>query len=170
MPRTSPCLPKLHSRNRKGDVAEFAFITRAMRFGLNVCKPLNSDCRYDVLVDAAGHFSRVQVKSSWVGPAGDTVNTYVVRIARNPRSGTSFYRSDETDFFAAYVAEQNAWYIIPHREVPHQSVMAVFPQKPHSRGRLEKYREAWRLFLPRGVLIGDLKACADPAYPFPCGA
>ena len=37
---------------RKGDVAEMAFMTRAMRFGFNACKPLNSDCPYDVAVEA----------------------------------------------------------------------------------------------------------------------
>jgi len=132
-----------------------------MRLGFNVCKPFNSDSRYDVLVEAAGRYSRVQVKSTWVPPAGSSSNTYVVRIARTPRGGQVFYRSDETDFFAAYVAPEDAWYIIPYKIVSHQKVIALFPHKPHSRGRLETYREAWDVFLPTGMAIVDLKAAAE---------
>jgi len=167
VPHRPPEYPQLRSKNRKGDIAELAFLARAMRFGFNVCKPFNSDSRYDVLVEAAGRYSRVQVKSGWQTPAGSTRNTYVIRIARQPRGGPTFYRSDETDFFAAYVAPEDAWYIIPQKVVCHQSVIALFPHKPHSRGRLEIYREAWDLFLPRGMAIVDLKAAADVAFSAP---
>lgn len=160
MPHRPPEYPQLRSRNRKGDIAEMAFLARAMRFGFNVCKPFNTDSRYDVLVEAAGRYSRVQVKSGWQPPSG-TGKTYVVRIARRPHGGPTFYRSDETDFFAAYVAPEDAWYIIPREVVSHQSVIALFPHSPRSRGRLEIYREAWDLFLPRGMAIVDLKAAAD---------
>lgn len=161
MHQRPPEYPQLRSRNRKGDIAEMAFLARAMRFGFNVCRPFNSDSRYDVLVEAAGRYSRVQVKSTWCPPAGSTANTYVVRIARTPRGRKVFYRCDETDFFAAYVAPEDAWYIIPYKAVPHQSVLALFPHKPRSRGRLEIYREAWDLFLPKGMAIVELKAAAD---------
>lgn len=167
MPQHPPEYPQLRSRNRKGDIAEMAFLTRAMRFGFNVCRPLNSDSRYDVLVEAAGRYSRVQVKSGWTPPAGSTRNTYMVRVARTPRGGKVFYHSDETDFFAAYVALEDAWYIIPQAVVSQQSVIALFPHSPRSRGRLEIYREAWDLFLPSGMAIVDLKAAADTAVSVP---
>lgn len=161
MPQRPPEPPQLQSRNRKGDIAELSFLARAMRFGFNVCKPFNSDSRYDVLVEAAGRYSRVQVKSSWQGRGGLGKTTYAVRIARRPHGGPTFYRSDETDFFAAYVAQQDAWYIIPREVVAHQSVIALFPHNRRSRARLEIYREAWDLFLPKGMAIVDLKAAAD---------
>lgn len=162
MPSTKPALPILRSAQRKGDVAEFAFLARAIRFGLNLCKPLNSNCRYDVLVDAAGRYSRVQIKSGWAGPKR---SAYVVRIVRR-RAGyaTTLYRSTEADFFAAYVAAQDAWYIVPYRAVVKRTQLTFYPHRPRSRGRLEKYREAWDLFLPKGMVIPDLKACADPEY------
>lgn len=161
MPQRPPEYPQLHSRNRKGDIAEMAFVTRAMRFGFNVCRPLNTDSRYDVLVEAAGRYSRVQVKSGWQSRSG-TGKEYLVRIARSRgHDGPTFYRSDETDFFAAYVAREDAWYIIPREVVSRQSMISLFPHSPRSRGRLEIYREAWDLFLPKDMAIVDLKAAAD---------
>ncbi len=161
MPTKPIRLPKLRSRKRKGDVAELVFLARAMRLGLNVCKPLCTDCPYDVLVEGLGRYSRVQVKSVWQEPQR---RAYRVRISRGPRAGRGFYRSDQVDFFAAYVMLEDVWYIIPHEVVARQGDVALFPHQPDSRGALEKYREAWDLFLPRTMVIADLKACADPDF------
>lgn len=162
MPHRPPQYPQLRSRNRKGDIAEMAFLTRAMRFGFNVCKPLNTDCSYDVLVEVLGHYSRVQVKSAWTEKGGwGTGRVYSVRVCRAHRHKRQFYSADDTDFFAAYVAAEDAWYIIPREVVASQTDVGLFPHIPNSRGHLEIYREAWDLLVPRGIVIKELKAMAD---------
>ena len=154
-----PKLPPLRSRNRKGDLAEAAFLSRALRMGFNVSKPVNSNCRYDFLVEAAGRYNRIQVKSVWwsveKGP-------YYIPVGCG-RGLRHRYGADELDFFAAYIVLENAWYIIPVQAVGERSKVHVHP---HLRGvgKFERFREAWHLLLPRGVKIGDLKAMADPAY------
>ena len=154
-----PALPPLRSKNRKGDLAEAAFVSRALRMGFNLSKPVNTNCRYDFLVEAAGRYSRIQVKSIWwnVKKGPYYVATRSGRGLRQP------YGTGEVDFFAAYIVQEDAWYIIPVEEVGDRSKIHVFPQSRGAVGKFERFREAWHLLLPRGVKIGDLKAQADPA-------
>jgi PD-(D/E)XK endonuclease len=156
-------LPTIRSRVRKGDIAESLFAARALRYGLNVCKAVGQDCRYDFTVEMRGVVRRVQVRSVW-GKAkhgGHAVRMCHMRWGRDQK-----YGRDELDFFAVYVGQADAWYVIPAHAVGVGSI-SVFPQQRNTRGQWERYREAWHLLLPRGVYVGDIQACADPnAKPF----
>lgn len=154
-----PALPPLRSRNRKGDLGEAAFLGRALRMGFNIAKPVNTNCRYDFVLEAAGRYSRIQVKSVWwsVKKAPYYIPT------GSGRGLQQRYGSEEVDFFAAYIVQEEAWYIVPLNEVGERSKIHVFPQLRGAVGKFERFREAWHLLLPRGVKIGDLKAMADPA-------
>jgi PD-(D/E)XK nuclease superfamily protein len=160
MPPLPPALPPLRSRSRKGDIAETLFTAKALRLGFRLSKPVSSDCRYDLLVDAAGRYRRVQIKSVW-GPRNGS--GYAVHLWRRGRGVPRQYRPSEVDFIAAYIAEEEAWYIIPIGETGGRLLLHVYPHVPGTRGKFERFREAWHLLLPRGVKIGDLKAMADPA-------
>jgi hypothetical protein len=154
-----PALPALRSRNRKGDLAETAFLGRALRMGFNISKPVNTNCRYDFLVEAAGKYHRVQVKSVWWSVKK---SPYYIPIGCG-RGLLHRYGTDEVDFFAAYIVQEDAWYIIPIRAVGDRSKVHVHPHLGGTVGKFERFREAWHLLLPRGVKIGDLKAMAEPA-------
>lgn len=159
--RVRPAFVIPRSRLRKGDLAEVAFLNAAMYMGFNVFKPFGTACRYDFIVDAYGRLSRVQVKSCW--EALDGHRHYLVRLAATG-SYTNPYVLGDFDFVAAYVAREDAWYIIPLRRALDPASVCLFPHNPNSRGRYERYREAWHLLLPRGVKIGDIQACADESY------
>ena len=152
----SPVPPPLRSKNRKGDLAEAAFVSRALRMGFTICRPINTNSRYDFVVEAAGKYNRIQVKSIW----STGRKPYTVPVRSGPCLRRRYW-AHEVDFFALYVPDHGAWYIVPIAEVGERFKIAVQPQTP-GRGKFERFREAWHLLLPRGVRIGDLKAMADP--------
>lgn len=129
-------------RNVKGDLAEIRFLERVTELGYVACRPFGNHARYDFLVEAAGRISRVQVKSSWEKrrPWPD----YRVRVVSGAHRKNRRYEADEIDFVAAYAAPDDAWYIVPVRELPKYHSMRVYP-KEGARGRYERYREAWKL-------------------------
>ncbi len=112
---------------------------RAMDCGLILSKPLWESAPYDFIVEAANHrLSRVQVKS--VGTmirCGYAISTH--------GAGNRAYRRGEFDFFAAWVAPLDVWYIIPAAAVLPARSAALYPHVKGSWGKYEKYREAWRL-------------------------
>lgn len=59
------------------------------------------------------------------------------------------------DYIAAYVGPEDEWYVIPVGRIP-SAFTIVLP------GRYARYREAWDQLCPRGVVVGDIKAAADP--------
>ncbi len=155
-------LPTIRSRVRKGDIAESLFAARALRCGLNVCKAVGQDCRYDFTVEVQGRVRRVQVRSVW-GKAKH--GGHAVRMCHMQRGRDRKYGREEVDFFAVYVGQAEAWYVIPAWAVGVGSI-SVFPRQRNTRGQWERYREAWHLLLPRGVNVGDIQACADPSCEY----
>lgn len=144
---------------RKGDIAEALFSARALGMGLNVSKAVGQDSRYDFVVEVMGKSRRVQVRSVW----GKAMHGgHAVRMCHMRRGKDRRYRPSEVDFFAVYVAQHEAWYVIPAAAVAVGSI-SVFPSQRNTRGQYERYREAWGLLCPRGVVVGDIKAAADPA-------
>lgn len=52
---------------------------------------------------------------------------------------------EDADFLAALVVPHAAWYIIPVAAFAPAKHLALFPQTPASRGRWERFRDAWQL-------------------------
>ena len=116
---------------------------KATSLGLVVIKPLGDSMPYDIVVDNGSCLWRVQVKSSRFRVGGG----FDVTTRRS--AGRKLYRASELDFVAAYIIPEDVWYIIPIREVVRRHAIRVYPHKGNSRGRYHKYREAWRLLLPK---------------------
>ncbi len=159
MPPSRTALAKL-----KGEWAELQFMTRALALGLRVARVYGDSARYDFFVDAGGTLSRVQIKSVW-----RTHNsTYRLASQRGAPRGKVPYRTQELDFVIGYVVPEDAWYVVPARALARRRSFWVYPHRLNSRGRFERYREAWHLL---GPIPGeqrsqrfDLNACADPAF------
>jgi len=131
----SPC--------RKGDLAEIEFLGRATALGYNLTKPFGHAAPYDFLIERGGRARRIQVKSTWVRGKGAG---YAVRVGHfDVRWGCTAYSKKEIDFIAAYVAPEDAWYIIPIRAIQGGNTIGLFPHVAGSRARYERYREAWHL-------------------------
>lgn len=137
MPRPSP--PKF-----VGEKAECAFLWHAMERDFFVAKPYGDSAPYDFIVQRRprGPLLRVQVKTA------NTVHRsfyYASADCHLGAHGMRRYGRSEIDFFAIWVAPLQVWYLIPRKAVANAGAIGVAPHRPHSRGKYEKYREAWRL-------------------------
>jgi hypothetical protein len=107
-----------------------------------VSKPYGDSERYDFVVDSGQRFWRVQVKSTSTLLNG----LYHVNAHRRTNHGVVPYESSEVDFMAAYVAPEDAWFIIPIELTHSRTCLYLSPRNwPRGPGLFDQYREAWRL-------------------------
>jgi len=126
------------TRKSHGEASEAAFLARACALGFSVATPWGDSNRYDLLIDAGHGFWRVQVKSSQCYAEG----RYRVK---NGGSQDIPYTPKEIDFIAAHIVPLDLWYIVPIQAAGLAKSLRFYP-RGNSKGRFEKYREAWCLF------------------------
>jgi hypothetical protein len=130
----------------RGEWVELQFMAKAVRKHFKVLKPWGDSSAYDVGVEHGQQFLRVQVKST----SHRVANGYQCGFRPNQRNKRQ-YTTRQIDFFAAYVVEEDAWYIIPAAVVLKTKSLCLMlcpvrKQKKRSDSyRYECYREAWHL-------------------------
>ena len=133
--------PKTRQPKLVGEWVELKFMVRCAEHGLAVSKPYGDSARFDFIVGNAPPLRRVQVRGTSIWSKS---NCYLCRIVHGPK--LTLYRRDEIDFFAIYVIPRDTWYIIPLRAIrPVRQHVCLFPHVKSSRGRYERFREAWHL-------------------------
>jgi hypothetical protein len=141
-------LPSGHfTSKRVGELAELGFMYRAASHGIGVAKPYGDSFPYDFLTQHGKRLLRVQVKSCFSGER-DGTNGFNITVARSRGHGKIQYEVGDIDFIAAYVAECDAWYLIPMKEVGQKKSIRLYPAETNHRkgsGLYEQYREAWHL-------------------------
>jgi hypothetical protein len=135
----------------RGEWAELCFMARAAGMGMSVSKPHGDSRRYDVLVEAGGRISRVQVKSTIYRRRGSGYSLNVMGPGRKR------YAEGSVDFFAVYLIPEEEWYIIPSEAVGKK--LSLHFTSGSKRARWERYREAWE-----GLQVVTIQACVDPMY------
>ncbi len=121
--------------HRNGELAEAAFLHKAISLGFLVSKPFGPDARYDFILDSGAHLYRVQVRGARAdGGSGFQVSCHYSK-------GRPFTPAD-IDVLAAYVRADDSWYIVPVAAFAASTTIAF---RPEGRGRFESYREAWHL-------------------------
>jgi PD-(D/E)XK endonuclease len=134
---------------RKGELAELAFMCKAVSMGFGVAKPYGDSEHFDFIVSSGRRLWRVQVKSCYkAGRCG-----YGVRACGNEDCGLQVYTAKEVDVIVVYVVPENAWYVIPINAIRKRRSLYFHPGGT-VRGvyQYEQYREAWHLMRePRGV-------------------
>jgi PD-(D/E)XK nuclease superfamily protein len=130
-------IPGMSIRHAKarGEWAELRFMTRATELGLRVTKPWGDNAPYDLVIDCAGHFLRIQVKCTRYRRG----QSYKCHLDSNGHP----YRPGQLDFFAAYVIPADTWYILPIKATHGQPDILLTPHSNHA--KYEKYKEAWQL-------------------------
>jgi hypothetical protein len=125
---------------QRGEWIELLFMTLAVKRGYVVLKPWGDSARYDVGIELAGRFMRIQVKGTdcrrWGG--------YTCILSGGRRRD---YTTKQIDYFAIYVLEEDVWYIFPAKRLAGQKSVMLSPRRaknPHAR-----YKEAWDLLDPR---------------------
>jgi len=119
----------------RGEWAELRFMTRAAELGFRLAKPWGDNSPYDLILDSAGHFLRVQVKCTlqkrW--------HSYRCHLDSNGEP----YSPDEVDFIAAYIIPVDVWYILPIAAIEGQPDILLTPHRKNSKHA--RYKEAWHL-------------------------
>lgn len=117
----------------RGEWVELKFMLRAIELGLHLNKPWGEVVPYDFTVEHRGKFLRVQVKSTMFIDRGGYSCT--VRGSDGP------YQGDPFDYLAAYIFQEDMWYIIPAELVVGQGSIALYPKL--GRAKYGPYKEAW---------------------------
>jgi hypothetical protein len=137
----------------RGEWVELKFMMRAIELGLHLNKPWGEVMPYDFAIEYRGEFVRVQVKSTMFQDRGGYSCT--VRGCDGP------YEGDPFEYLAAYVFQEDLWYIIPAELVVGQGSIALYPKL--KRAKYGPYKEAWHLLRMRPALVDSIQACAE--YP-----
>ena len=141
---------------RRGEASEAAFLARACSLDFPVAKLWGESNPIDILVSNGTNrqFWRVQVKCA---NAHHRSGGFEIR-----GGGHHLYTEDDIDFLAAHIVPHDLWYIVPIRAFLGRPLLYFYPNKLNSRGRYEKYREAWCL------LACDPKARGRKDIPVRC--
>jgi len=130
---------------QRGEWVELLFMALAAEHGYSVLKPWGDSRAYDVGIEQASGFVRVQVKSTEVRLG----NGYLCQF-RHGCGDKRRYTLGELDLFAAYVIPVQVWYLIPAPVIlgahPKEAIMLhpVVDSKCW-RYKYEHYRETWGL-------------------------
>jgi hypothetical protein len=144
--------PKIiKDKKMRGEWAESVFMGRASEHGLPVSKPWGDSESFDCVVGRPGKFLAVQVKctiSELRSGQGYACSTC---------SSGKPYRAGSFDFLAAYVVFEDAWYIIPAKEIRGMQSISLLTQG----GKYEKYREAWHLLREAAKAREEASTCVE---------
>lgn len=133
-------MPRGPNRNkRRGAETELLFLYEAWSRGLTVSHPYGDVAPYDCIVESAGKLSRVQVRRLSDPEHGSTVGSGHGRAHARP------YTKAEIDVLAVYAPLTPVWYLIPVEAFEGVIRLRLVPHLPHSRGKFEKWRDAWHL-------------------------
>lgn len=120
---------------RRGEIAELAFLLKAISLGFGVAKPWGDSDRFDFILSYRQLLWRVQVKSAWVGPPYRIKTSGVRNIA---------YTAEDIDFIVAYIIPLDLWYVVPIADLESRKGLSLTPYAVNS--KTEKYCDAWSLF------------------------
>jgi hypothetical protein len=138
----------------RGEWVELQFMARAVRKHFKVSKPWGDSSPYDVGIEYRQQFLRVQVKST----SYRLSNGYQCGFRPNTRNKRR-YTTRQVDFFAAYIVQEDVWYILPAPVVLKTKSMCLMlcpvrQQRPRSDSyTFERYREAWHLLRTKSFVI-----------------
>lgn len=126
---------KIKHPKLRGEWVELKFMLRAIELGLHLNKPWGEVVPYDFTLEHQGRFLRVQVKSTMFIDRGGYSCT--VRGSDGP------YEGDPFDYLAAYIFQEDMWYIIPAELVVGHGSIALYPWLEGA--KYGPYKEAWDL-------------------------
>ena len=138
----------MKNTKRRGSQYEAAFVTQALKRGLDILEPYGDYMPYDVMVqNADGRIQRVQVKGTGTRIKGKP--GYKV-IAAHGNTTKVPLNPDEVDVLAAYVEPEDVWYLIPVVKLTGNVSVYLNPNTKLN-GRYEVWKEAWNVFQNGGT-------------------
>ena len=134
---------KPRNTKRTGELAEAAFLHKAVGLGFRVTKPWGDSERYDFVLDSGTRLWRVQIKCTAVERAG---GYHIQPIHFVYGKNKVVYTADDIDVLAAHVVPLDVWYLVPVGALAAGRSLRLYPDDGCKTARFEKYREGWELF------------------------
>lgn len=134
-------MPIRRNPKQVGELAEVAFLHKAMSLGFIVSKPYGDSAPYDFVLGWGRRLRRVQVRSAssaWRG-------AYRINTRWRGDRHKQNYTSREIDVVVGYIPPEDAWYIFPLFVISHLKTVRINPGAKGGRGRYEKWRDRWDL-------------------------
>ena len=136
---------------RDGTLYEQRFVVRALEHGLEPHPTTGEYLQHDFLLgNAAGTVYKVQIKGTsrpeYSRGAKESRSTPRYRIIAGRGHNKESLDCSKVDVLAAYVAPNDAWYLIPCLKLRSKGVW-VYPDVENSRAYYEQFREKWDMFL-----------------------
>jgi hypothetical protein len=150
MKRRKPRIIK--DKKKRGEWAESVFLARAGEEGLAASKPWGDSRSYDCVVGRPGKFVAVQVKSTIARLVSGEGYNCSVCSSHKPYPPGSF------DYVAAYVVQEDVWYVIPEKEI--RGLKSISLCTVGGEAKYEEYREAWGL-LRKASETGETGSSAE---------
>jgi hypothetical protein len=100
----------------KGNRAEGAVMAALIKAGKQVLLPIGENQRYDLVVEEAGKFIRIQCKAGRLNRDQSVIIFRACSIHSHRGYGTKDYRG-EADVFGVYVPDLNKVYLVPVEDV-----------------------------------------------------
>ncbi len=147
--RASPRRPAANQRyalpsKRRGEIAELAFMQKAISLGFGVAKPWGDSDRYDYILVSGRSFWRVQVRST----AYENNRGYAVHAFVYVKRKQVVLSSEEIDCIIAYIVPLDLWYVLPVEVFWPSKSLWFCPNGRRKGARFESFREAWWLLNP----------------------
>ena len=133
----------MKNTKRRGSQYEAAFVTQALKRGLDILEPYGDYMPYDVMVQNVDkRIQRVQVKGTSVRIKGKPGYKVIAASGNTTKTPLS---PDDVDVLAAYVEPEDVWYLIPLRKIDGGVSVYLNPNSKVN-GKYEVWREAWNVF------------------------
>ena len=112
--------------NKKGLLTELHCELYFSEKNILLSKPINTDSRYDYIMDYKGHLYKIQCKSSTLQLEKDCImfRTHMNNIRQNT---TTYYKAEDVDFFYTYF--DGISYLVPFRKAGKGTTTLRFTSK-----------------------------------------
>lgn len=117
--------------NTVGAIGEAKAFAKAAEKGYTVLVPHVHPCRYDLVLEEGGNFTKVQVKTGWIDNGSFRVELRSDNHNYSGRTRTR-YGADEIDVFIFYNPQNDCLYWVDYEDAPQTGIC----RKPSS---MEKY-------------------------------
>lgn len=130
----------------KSDIAESAVMTRLLKLGCRVLRPVGDRLPYDLCIDLDGKLVKIQVKSAWRQAGSYTVDSRRTKTNRRRMVRGKYGRVD-FDLAVLYIEDLDAFYVMPQNEFnSYKSGITLSDERSRQRpSRAASFREAWHL-------------------------
>ncbi|MBI3307492.1 MAG: endonuclease [Candidatus Omnitrophica bacterium] len=130
----------------KSDISESFVVTKLLKLGCEVLRPVGDRLPYDLVIAVKGKFIKIQIKSAWHCQGSYFVDTRRTKTNRR-RMLRALYGLGDFDFAICYIENLDICYVLPIVEfLSYKSAIAlVESEKRQRKPKSHIFREAWHL-------------------------